>query len=281
MKKIVNKLIPKLIGMYYNSMSFVAPEKMGLSAFALFCKPRKGQVTSRQYKFLEDAKDLVLAVEQHKIQTYKWEGIGPTLFLLHGWESNTARWSILIPHLQKENYNIIAMDAPALGNSSGDQLNVPLYTACAQHVIDTYKPTFVIGHSVGGMTLVYNLYKYPKENANIAKVVTLGAPSELSDFMRQYKLILGLSDRMMRIMEAEFIKKYGFKFADFSTSKFAKDIETSGLLIHDELDDIAPYWCSQQVHSNWKNSKLITTQGLGHSLQQAKVRKYIIDFLKE
>ena len=280
MKKFIGKLITRTIGLYFNLASFIVPKKIAERAFLLFCTPRKGKVTKNQRGFLEDAKDLILEHENTKIQTYRWKGSGTTILLMHGWESNTFRWRNLIPRLQEKNYNIIAMDAPGHGNTSGNLLNLPLYSSCAQKVIDTYNPLYVIGHSLGGMALLYNLDKYKADNKSIEKVVTLGSPSELTDFMRQYKSILGLSNRMMRIIEDYFTKNFKAKFADFSSPRFAKNIDQKGLLIHDELDKIAPYWSSEQVHARWKNSKLITTRGLGHSLHQDKVRDEIMAFLK-
>lgn len=280
MKKWISKLVPRLIGFYFNYFSFISPNRAASKSFALFCTPRKGQVLKTQKSFLEDAKDNIITVENNRIQTYRWKGSGPTILLMHGWESNTFRWRALIPILQKVNYNIIAMDAPAHGYSSGTKFNVPLYSACAQQVINEYKPSLVIGHSLGGMTLIYNLFKYTKENTLITKVVTLGSPSELSDFMKQYKNILGLTNRMMHYLELHFMAKFGFRFAEFSTSKFVKNIDKKGLLIHDKLDKIAPYWSSEQVHANWKNSSLISTTGLGHSLHQDKVREQIVTFLQ-
>ena len=280
MKKFIGKLITRTIGLYFNLASFIVPKKIAERAFLLFCTPRKGKVTKNQRGFLEDAKDLILEHENTKIQTYRWKGSETTILLMHGWESNTFRWRNLIPRLQEKNYNIIAMDAPGHGNTSGNLLNLPLYSSCAQKVIDTYNPLYVIGHSLGGMALLYNLDKYKADNKSIEKVVTLGSPSELTDFMRQYKSILGLSNRMMRIIEDYFTKNFKAKFADFSSPRFAKNIDQKGLLIHDELDKIAPYWSSEQVHARWKNSKLITTRGLGHSLHQDKVRDEIMAFLK-
>jgi len=280
MKKIINKGLIRSIGVYFNAASYFAPKKIAEKAFTLFCTPRKGKVVKDQRAFLEDAKDTILEEGNIQIQTYRWKGLGPTILLMHGWESNSFRWRNLIPKLQKENYNIIAMDAPAHGYTNGSVLNLPLYSSCAQIVINNYHPTFVIGHSLGGMAILYNLFKYKADNSHIDKVVTLGSPSELTDFMRQYKIILGLSARMMRLQEEYFVKTFGLKFTDFSSSKFAKEITKKGLLIHDKLDKIAPFWSSQQVHENWKGSKLITTKGLGHSLHQDKVRDQIVDFLK-
>lgn len=275
----MKKIITGSLGIYFNFASFFAPKQLAKKAFLLFCTPRKGKVAQGQKGFLKDAKDLILEVENHSIQTYRWKGSGSTILLMHGWESNTFRWRNIIPRLQKENYNIIAMDAPAHGNSSGKIFNLPLYSATAQKVINTYKPVYIIGHSVGGMTVLHNLFKYESENKAVEKIITLGSPSELTDFMRQYKNILGLSKRMMRLQENYFIKTFGFKFEYFSSSKFVVNITKKGLLIHDELDKIAPYWSSEQVHAIWKGSKLVTTKGFGHSLHQDKVQDEIIDFL--
>lgn len=280
MKKLITKCSTSAIGFYFNCTSLFTPKKIAKKAFLLFCTPRKGKILKNQERFLEDAKDRILELENNTIQTYKWKGTGSTVLLMHGWESNSFRWRNLIPILQKENYTIIAMDAPAHGNSSGDLLNIPLYSACAQKVINTYSPAYIIGHSLGGMALLYNLYAFSEANAGVIKVVTLGAPSELSDFMHQYKTILGLNQRMMTHLENYFVATFGFTFDEFSSSKFAKDISKDGLLIHDELDEIAPFWSSEQVHANWKNSILIKTKGLGHSLHQDKVREQITDFLK-
>ncbi len=278
MKQLLNKYLPLAYGHYFNSLAFFQEEKTAAKAFQLFCTPRKGRVLPEQKSFLESAKDDVLETNGLHIQTYRWQGDGPTLLLMHGWESNTFRWRNFIPKLQQEEYNIIALDAPAHGNSSGELLNVPLYAELAQRVIEMYEPDYIIGHSIGGMTMIYNQYRY--KNPSIKKLVALGAPSELADFMRQYRTTLGLNQKLMGALEDYFIKHFGFSFAEFSTSRFAQKLTVPGLLIHDEMDAIAPIWSSEQVHANWQNSTLIRTKGLGHSLHQDKVRNQIVEFLK-
>ncbi len=278
MKKILNKYIPLAYGQYFNLLSFFSGRKTAERAFEVFCTPRKGKVLPVQKSFLENAKDDILKTKDVFIQTYRWQGDGATLLLMHGWESNTFRWRNFIDKLQKEGFNIIAFDAPGHGHSSSPVLNLPLYSDCAQKVIETYRPKYIIGHSLGGMTMIYNQYK--NENPGVEKLVSLAAPSELSDFMRQFKNTLGLSNRLMIHLESYFTKRFGFKFAEFSSRAFAKSVFKKGLLIHDELDAVAPISSSQQVHDNWKNSILIKTKGLGHSLHQDKVRNQVIEFLK-
>ncbi|NHF58167.1 alpha/beta hydrolase [Flavobacteriaceae bacterium TP-CH-4] len=278
MKQLLNKYIPLAYGHYFNTLALFSHEKATEKAFRLFCTPRKGQVLPQQKSYLEKAKDTILEVNDLHIQTYRWQGKGPTLLLMHGWESNTYRWRSFIPKLENEGFNIVAMDAPAHGYSGSTLFNAPLYAECAQKVIETYRPKYIIGHSLGGMTMIYNQYKF--NNPDIEKLVSLGAPSELSDFLRQYRITLGLNKKVVKSLENYFDYQFNFRPNDFSTSKFAKTLTVPGLLIHDEFDAIASIRCSEQVHANWKDSTLVKTKGLGHSLHQDKVRNQIIDFLK-
>ncbi len=278
MKNILDKCIRRCYGIYLNSWVLFSKQNSSKKAYTLFCTPRKGKIRANQKAFLEKAKDAQLECHNQLIQTYKWHGSGATVLLLHGWESNSFRWQSLVNKLQESQYNIVAMDAPAHGNSSGKIFNVPLYADCAQKIIEKYKPVYIIGHSIGGMTMLYHQYKYP--NTSIEKLVALAAPSELSEFTKQYKNMLGLSTKLMQHLEQYFIKKFGFNFEWFSTKKFVLSCSQKGLLVHDEFDTITPFWCSAQVHHQWKNSSIIKTNGLGHSLYSDKVNTKIIRFLK-
>jgi pimeloyl-ACP methyl ester carboxylesterase len=278
MKKKAKTLMPLAYGKYFNTLALISKEKAAKKAFTLFCSPRKGAILEYQKRFLEEAKKDFVTIENLKLQTYTWQGSKETVLLLHGWESNAYRWRNLIGFLKKEDFNIIAIDAPAHGNSTGKLLNLPIYTACSQKLIELYRPNFIIGHSMGGMTGMYNQYKNPKNS--IEKIVSLGSPSELSEIIDYYQHLLKFNDIVKQSLDHYFKAQFNFNIKDFSISNFAKNIETEGLLIHDEFDTIAPYSAAERIHKNWKNSTLLSTQGLGHSLHQDEVNYQIIEFLK-
>ncbi|PCJ94528.1 MAG: alpha/beta hydrolase [Flavobacteriaceae bacterium] len=278
MKKILQKYIPLAYGIYFNGFSLFSKKKAASKAFSVFCTVRKGKVLPHQKEFLDKAKSTKEKVKEHTLQSYQWEGKKETVLLLHGWESNTFRWRNLISKLKEADFNIIAFDAPAHGHSTGKELNVPLYTECTQHFIEKHKPQHIIAHSVGGMNALYNQYKYP--DSDIKKVVTIGAPSELSEIMGQYKTTLKYNTRVEKALDNYFIERFGFKVADFSTSKFVQSNTKKGLLFHDELDAIAPFHASEKVHANWQGSTFIKTKGLGHSMHQEEVNNKIVAFLK-
>ena len=274
----LNKIIPLIIGKFIQTKGLFTPKRAIEQAFNLFCTPRKGKVTEKHQVFFDSAIEEKFTTNKHQIQTYHWRGEGETVVLLHGWESNSFRWKSLIETLQKENYNIIAIDAPAQGNSSGKYLNVPLYTACAKDIINVHKPSIVIGHSLGGMTAIYHQLEY--NNPCVEKIIALGPPSELSFFMKSFQATLGFSDKFMNRMDEYLKERFGFHAKEFSVSKFAKSMTADGLLILEKNDNLAPYKYSKRIADNWKNCELFTVENIGHSLQSPIVDQKITSFLK-
>ncbi|WP_378183221.1 alpha/beta hydrolase [Aquimarina sp. SS2-1] len=279
MKETLKKYIPMLIGKQLLFLFFFNKKKALHKAFILFSTPLKGKVLPDQEYFLEEAEDEVISVNGSYLQTYRWANMGETILMVHGWESNSHRWKTLIEKLHQQNYNIIAFDAPGHGNSSGKRFNVPFYTECLQKMVELYRPNYIIGHSVGGMTTIFHQYKFP--NPEIAKLVVLAPPTELEVIMKNYQNTLKLSDKFMKALSQYFKDKFGFHFEEFSVAEFAKNLNHSGLLIHDKYDDIAPYSGAQKIQKNWSNVKFITTEDFGHSLFFDEVDDMIIEFLKE
>ncbi|MEC7263016.1 MAG: alpha/beta hydrolase [Bacteroidota bacterium] len=278
MKKLLTKIMPLAYGQYYNVYTLVAPKKAADSAFHLFCTVRKGKVLPQQADYLDGAKLAVEEVAEHKIQSYHWPGNKETVLLVHGWESNTFRWRNLIKKLREADFNIIAFDAPSHGYSTGKHLYVPLYEIAVNHMVKKYNPKHLIGHSVGGMTIIYNQYKNP--SPVVEKMVTIGSPSEFHEIMQHFQNILKFNDRVMKELDAYVLNRFGFRINEFSTSKFARSISKKGLLFHDKWDQITPYHASVAVSKNWEGSTLISTEGLGHSMHQDDVNDQIISFLE-
>ncbi len=277
MKKILNKIIPKIYGIFLNIYALFYPQKAAEKAFHIFCKVRKGKVLPHQEEFLNAAKDQRLQIAEHTIQTYRWKGSNDTVILIHGWESNAWRWHKLVENLKRKGYNIIAFDAPAHGYSTGTYLYVPLYAQILESIIQTYDPKHIIGHSVGGMTALYT--EYLNTAIKTEKMVTIGSPSEFYEIITHFKHLLGFNNRVSKALGAYVFNRFGFTEKEFSSSRFVKTNTKKGLLFHDKLDTIAPYHASKQVHESWKQSKLITTEGLGHSMHQDEVNEQIIAFL--
>lgn len=275
----LKKYLPIIVGKRILFLFLLAPKKAVHKAFVLFCTPRKGQVSEDQAYFLEEAEDEVVIFKQLKIQTYRWPNIGPTIMLVHGWDSNTHRWKTLVEKLHQLEYTVIAFDAPAHGYSSGKTLNVPLYTECVQKIVELYRPNHIVGHSLGAMATIFHQFNYP--DSEIEKLVVLAPPTKFSSIINGYQKTLRLSDKFITALSLYFKELFGFYFKEFSMAEFAKNIKKPGLLIHDKNDKIAPYNEAEEIAKNWENIQFITTEDFGHSLFFDEVDDAIIDFLKE
>ncbi|MGM0636052.1 MAG: alpha/beta hydrolase [Bacteroidota bacterium] len=278
MKKLINKYLPRIIGLQINSIYAVNKKKAVIKVYRIFCTPRGGRIKPHHQEFLNPARVTKFTQGSLQLQTYHWKNDGPTVLLVHGWDSNTHRWKNLILKLQKKNFNVVAFDAPAQGYSDGKVLNVPLYAKCIQKIIQLYQPKYAIGHSMGGMSIFFNEYLHPK--SSIKKIVSLGAPSEMEKIILDLQQIMRLNNKLMNDVEDYFENKFGYRFGDFSTAKFAQKVEKEVFVIQDKYDKIVPFRAGVAIHNSLKNSKFLETEGAGHSLNTDKIHHKIISFLE-
>ncbi|EAR17252.1 MULTISPECIES: alpha/beta fold hydrolase [Robiginitalea] len=275
----LKRLQPRLIGWYLNLLVLISPSRAARKAFFVFSKVRRGRVQPAQQDYLQAARHKVESVADHQIQTYQWSGDGPVVLLIHGWESNTFRWRNLIGHLREAGFHIVAFDAPAHGYSSGTYMHVPMYAECVEHMVQKFQPRYIVGHSVGGMTALYHAHRHPNEG--VEKIVTIGSPSEFYEIMEDYQRIVGFNDRVMQALDQFIFEEFGYHTHEFSTSRFVEGNPKKGLILHDKSDPITPFHASVRVHNAWRESVLVPTEGLGHSMHQEAVNKRIVAFLSE
>lgn len=269
----------KSIGSYINLLSYVSKPYAASKALHLFTTPRAGKISEEQSDFLHTAYQEELRYDDYPIMTYRWLGSKQTILLTHGWESNSGRWKKLIISLKKKGYNIIALDAPAHGRSGGLIFNALLYAEFINVVAKRFSPDIIIGHSVGGMASVFFQHKY--QVSGLQKIILLGAPSEFKDVMTRYTNMLGYNNRIVKQLEHTLLERFGSEVDDFSTARFVQNISSQGLIIHDEDDHIIPYNDALLIQKGFKNSQLITTKGMGHSLLHDSVLDHIYAFIED
>lgn len=275
----MKSLIVKVIGRCNNLVSYLSVDKAANNALYLFTKPRSGRkLSEEQYEFLGTAYQKEFKYETHTIMTYRWLGEKSTILLAHGWESNSFRWKNLVTELRKKGHNIIALDAPGHGNSGSRFFNAILYSEFINVVANRFQPEIIIGHSVGGMSTAFFQNKYQLDS--VKKIILLGAPSEFTDVLKRYTDMLGYNQRITKQLNLTIVERIGGKPENFSTAKYLEGINSKGLIIHDEHDTIIPYSDALLIKNSFKNSKLITTKGLGHSLNDESVTNHIYEFIE-
>lgn len=278
MKKTIYFLFTKSVGLYINILSFIAPDKATQLAYNLFSEPRDGRLNAEKLpKSLVNTEKETHTHEDLHFQTYTWKGNDTVILLVHGWESNASRWKKIIPYLQKSGSTIIAVDAPAHGLSSGKEFNIPQYAAYIDILAQKFKPSYLIGHSIGGKTCLY--YQSIYQNDLIKKMVILGAPSDFNIILNNYINMLSLNSTISKGLEDHYLNYFKLQLKNFSGKVFASKIKTAGLVAHDRDDKVVLFAEGKKIADHWENALFIETSGLGHSLHSDDLYEQVYQFL--
>ncbi len=268
------------IGKSINALSIFAPQAAGKIAFKLFCTPRKGRYNERSSKYVEKSdKKESLNCPTGKIQVYHWNQENTQkVLLLHGWESNSQRWRFLINRLMEKDIHIISIDAPGHGNSEGKIFTVPSYAEAIMQVCQKHNPGVIIGHSIGGGSLIYALSEYPELSPS--KIVLMGVPKTLKQMIDNFASVLQLSKKSIAGIKKSFLSEFNRTLDSQDYSEYARKIKAKTLVVHDRKDKIAPYQDGVEIAKKIEDAELLTTDNLGHSLQGKEVYMKIIKFIE-
>lgn len=272
----MKNLIPRLLGIYLNALSWVAPRVAARQAFNLFCHPFRTRLRPHHHAFLNTSRKFHFMHRGIRLQGYTWGNGSRNVLFLHGWQSHTFRWKNYINTLLREDVTIYAFDAPGHGFSEGKLLSVPLYGEAIEKFISEHGAMdTIVAHSIGSFSAVYALYRVPLLPVN--RLVLLAPPGEASDFVHHFRDRLQLSQRTVDLALDYFEKVFDCPVSYFSTKKFAASMVVPGVIVHDRDDDETPFHYARDLHSAWKKSALIQTRGLGHNLRSAEVKKIVSD----
>ena len=269
--------IIKLIGATLNGISYISPSYASKKALDLFATPRKGKITEAQLPLLESAFIEEIIRDNMSIMTYRWIGKRQTILLAHGWESNSARWDYLIRALKAQDFNVVALDAPAHGNSNGKQFNAVLYSEYINLVVKKFEPEIIIGHSVGAMASIFFQHTY--QFKGLQKLVLLGAPAHFSGVFKRYTDMLGYNDKIVKGLDALVVERFNNSPSYYSAAKFSKEITAKGLIIHDKKDEIIPFEDALLYKEHYENAEFYDTTGYGHGLKSPEITKKVLEFI--
>ena len=278
MNKFFKTFLIKTIGLYINLLSHFFPEQARKLAYKFFSEPRDGKLKLELIPdILKQAEIEMVKVENQTFPIYKWNGNETKILLIHGWESNSARWEPLFPYLQKSGCTVLAIDGPAHGLSSGSEFNVPDFAACINLVFEKHEPQIMIGHSIGGAACLYFQHHY--NSTFLQKMVLIGAPSDLEILLTNYGKLLSLNTKVIQLLKMYFFERFNIKTEEFTGNKLASNLKIKGIISHDIDDDVVLFSESKKIASGWKNAILIDTKGLGHSMHDQTLYQQIEKFL--
>ncbi|MDG3007219.1 alpha/beta fold hydrolase [Paludisphaera mucosa] len=207
-------------------------------------------------------------------------GEGPIVLLAHGWESRRSHWGAFLAPLADAGLRVVAVDAPAHGDSPGETVNVLQYGRTLAAIGAELGPLAgIVGHSFGAAATAVAL----RRGLRASRAVLISGPSSLLGMVGRWcarHQIEGVdAERFLALVEQD----VGEPLADLDVARFAAGLTVPALVVHDQGDDAIPVAEARAVASAWPGATLRITERYGHRriLIAREVIREVAAFVKQ
>ncbi len=202
------------------------------------------------------------------------------ILLVHGWESRATQMYGIAKKLLSQGFEVVAVDMPAHGHSSGVTSNPRLFTQTiqlAQQQLGNFE--VIIGHSMGAGATAFAV----GQGVTPQKMVLISGPSSIENALRRFAGFIGLNKKGVNRFVQFISNLVGGTLEELDSTLQLKQSNIPTLLIHDEQDFEVPASESKRLAQSLKNSELYLSHGLGHRkiLKSEAVLQKIMDFIKQ
>jgi pimeloyl-ACP methyl ester carboxylesterase len=240
-----------------------------------FLTPRPSVATARDDELLGRGSALELTC---RLAATSW-GTGPPVLLAHGWESRRTHWGAFVTPLLDAGFRVVAVDAPAHGDSPGTKANVLQYGKALAEVGRELGPLAgIIGHSFGAGASVIALHR----GLQAERAVFISGPSSVVSVIERWGRQDGLPESeipsFVRLVEREVGE--GVKFMD--VTQIVPHLTTRALIVHDRNDKEIPVEEGLAVAAAWAGATMLVTERFGHRriMLAGEVVQAVVEFLK-
>lgn len=272
------------------------PGLAGRAAFELFCRtadPRRPgakerAAIDRAAPVMAEARHHLMKTQAGCVMAHQFRAkpgihrMGRAL-VIHGWGSRTDLMAGMIDDLTRHGWDVIGVDLPGHGGSSGRRLNLKLGVEAVQAVADWFGPfDLIVGHSFGGAVGVNAVTGAIAGTRPLpaARLVTISAPSSMPQLFTGVGRFFGLGRRAQAAMEARIQKIAGRPLRDFVSAGLIKAFDGDVLVIHAPDDREVAFSEALAMEKAGRHVSLVRAEGLGHRriVNDPGVFKAIRDF---
>ncbi|MCC2610018.1 alpha/beta hydrolase [Neorhizobium petrolearium] len=287
----------KVIRLGFATLGRPFPKASAKLAFALFCRtpsrrPKGGKAQAAEAegrKRLEAAERMPFPVGKSTVMAYRFNGSGrtgrPRYLVVHGWGSNAAYISALPAGLAETGAEVVVLDLPGHGRSSGRSLNM---RQAVDAVVEAERHfgrfDAAIGHSFGGAALMLAAGGVMRGAGaiNPSKLVVIGSPSHIHWLFDEFSRMIGLTPRVKKQLIVRAEQVAGASLEDFDTVAAAARGRTPLLVVHAEEDKEVAADHARRF-DGLATARLHWANGLGHRriVSDRGVIETIASFLSE
>jgi pimeloyl-ACP methyl ester carboxylesterase len=243
----------------------------------IFFRPARLAYRDEQRAMLAQAQRLHLTTRERPVQAYCW-GEGPTVLLLHGWSGHSGQMTEFVQPLMKAGYRVVALDAPAHGQSAGRLSSVVHFVYAIGAAARVFGPFHgVIAHSFGTLAMVHALLR----GIAVKRAVFIAPQAHLHGYWSVFREALGVREEVWEAMRVRTERRLKIQYDDLHPANHAPRMKMPLLILHGTSDRMTPIAEGETLAGLWPGAQFQPLNG-GHLgiLRDWRAVLASLDFLK-
>ncbi|MEO4040929.1 alpha/beta hydrolase [Hoeflea sp. CAU 1731] len=287
----------KVTRLVFDIAGRISPDTAGALAFRLFSRtPSKKPSTVKARRALDDARSRMVSASRTQlvistgcVNAHHFRGSNrihsaETVLVVHGWGSRSEYMITLIERIRDSGRNVVAIDLPGHGQSSGRSLTM----ANAVEAIDAAWREFgpfsaVVGHSFGGAVALNSARgtvcgvtaRTPR------KLVLISAPNNIAEVFVQFAEWIGLPEAARGALYDRVQKVTGRPLSCFVGTRLLAAMPIPAMVIHAPDDKEVSWTAAEEFVAAGSHVRLERAEGLGHRriLNAPEIGSLIAEFI--
>lgn len=256
---------------------YLFPEVLAEKTARSFLTPRRFPVKEWEKQAESKCERLTFG---NGLSAARWGKSDKKILIMHGWESRATQMYRLVPELVSQGFEVIAIDAPGHGHSSGNRANPVVFSKAIVQADQTWGPFYgAIGHSMGAAALSIAM----DSGARLGRLVLISSPGNLYDVLHGFAGFVGLSEKVAGLFVQHIEKEVGTPAKDLDVGRVFSRLRPKALIIHAKNDREVPFESHDAILSSWPGLQSHTPDTLGHRriIQSPDIARRIRLFMNE
>lgn len=252
---------PALLRTGVTALATLSPRAAAALAAPLFFRaPSRRPRSEAEVAVLSRGERFSIGEGPDRLVAWRW-GDGATVLLLHGWGGCAGQMTPLVDPVLRAGFSVVALDAPAHGESPGRRASIPVFAAALARVAEAVGPLHgIVAHSMGGAAFTLAATR----GLRARRAVFIGPPADAAVWYREFVRWLSLPAAAEPALRAQVEGIAGVRIDRLNARDLGPAMKVPLLVIHDRQDREVPLEAGAEVARTAADGRLLVTEGLGH-----------------
>jgi len=252
---------PALLRAGVSALAALSPRAAAAAVAPLFFKaPARRPRREDESAVLSRGERLEIGTGRDRMAAWRW-GEGPVILLAHGWGGCAGQMTPLVDPLLAAGFSVVALDAPAHGESPGRIASIPIFAAALARAAEAIGPLYgLVAHSMGGAAFTLAASR----GLTARRAVFVGPPADVAVWYRGFVRWLALPERAEPALLARVEAIAGERLGRLNARALGPAMKVQVLVIHDRRDREVALEEGAEVARTAADGRLLVTEGLGH-----------------